>query len=173
MKKLVKSIATIALVVSGAVTLATTTAAADSTDATTDTTTETTVPAAKKNTTFKAVYKVAKAHLGASYVYGAVGPNVFDCSGFTSYIYRKGANVTLPRTAQAQFNAYKHVKYANIKKGDLVFFGGSKYSISHVGMYIGKGKMIDAQNRGVVREAVHAPWWHAVGYARVTTSSNN
>ncbi|MDT6981175.1 NlpC/P60 family protein [Levilactobacillus zymae] len=165
MNKLVKHLATIALVVSGAFTLATTTANADST------TTDTTNPTVSTNTTFKSVYKVAKSHLGARYVYGAVGPNVFDCSGFTSYIYRKGANVTLPRTAQAQFNAYKHVKYANIKKGDLVFFGGSKYSISHVGMYIGKGKMIDAQNRGVVREAVHAPWWHAVGYARVT--SNN
>jgi len=40
-------------------------------------------------------------------------------------------------------------------------------------MYIGKGKMIDAQNRGVVREAVHAPWWHAVGYARVTTDDSS
>lgn len=164
MNKLVKGIATIALVVSGTCALATTTASADSTDATATT-------SVAKKSTFKSVYKVAKAHLGASYVYGAVGPNVFDCSGFTSYIYRKGAGVTLPRTAQAQFNAYKHVKYAHIKKGDLVFFGGSKYSISHVGMYIGKGKMIDAQNRGVVREAVHAPWWHAVGYARVSTNN--
>ncbi|WP_125765903.1 C40 family peptidase [Levilactobacillus mulengensis] len=133
----------------------------------------TTSASAATKSDFTSIYKVAKAHLGASYVYGATGPTAFDCSGFTGYIYKKGASVTLPRTAQAQYNAYKHVSYKNIKKGDLVFFGGSAYSISHVGMYIGKGKMIDAQNRGVVREAVHAPWWHAVGYARVTTADNS
>ncbi|WP_125580620.1 C40 family peptidase [Levilactobacillus cerevisiae] len=133
----------------------------------------TTTASAATSSDFTSIYKVAKAHLGASYVYGATGPTAFDCSGFTGYIYKKGASVTLPRTAQAQYNAYKHVSYSNIKKGDLVFFGSSSYSISHVVMYIGKGKMIDAQNRGVVREAVHAPWWHAVGYARVTTDDSS
>lgn len=127
----------------------------------------TTTASAATSSDFTSIYKVAKAHLGASYVYGATGPTAFDCSGFTGYIYKKGASVTLPRTAQAQYNAYKHVSYSNIKKGDLVFFGGSKRSISHVGLYVGNGRMIDSQNRGVVTEAVHAPWWHAVGYARV------
>ncbi|MBY7146197.1 C40 family peptidase, partial [Levilactobacillus brevis] len=97
------------------------------------------------------------------------GPSRFDSSGFTSYVYKEGASKKIPRTAQAQYNKYKHVSYKNIKKGDLVFFGGSKHSISHVGLYVGGGKMIDSQNRGVVTEAVHAPWWHAVGYARVGT----
>ncbi|HIW71947.1 MAG TPA: C40 family peptidase [Candidatus Levilactobacillus faecigallinarum] len=160
MKKVVKRIAAIALTLAGVFTFATTNASAATADNTND-------------ASFSDIYKVAKSKLGASYVYGAVGPNVFDCSGFTSYVYKKGASVTLPRTAQAQYNTFKHVSYKNIKKGDLVFFGGSKYSISHVGMYIGNGKMIDAQNRGVVREAVHAPWWHAVGYARVTTLASN
>lgn len=114
------------------------------------------------------VYKVAKSKLGSPYSWGAVGPNRFDCSGFTSYVYKKAAKVTIPRTAQAQYNKYKHVSWKNIQKGDLVFFGYSKGSISHVGLYVGNGKMIDAQNRGVVKEAVHAPWWHAVGYAHVT-----
>lgn len=131
----------------------------------------TTTASAASTSSFSSVYKVAKSHLGASYVYGATGPYAFDCSGFTGYIYKKGASVSLPRTAQAQYNALDHVSYKNIKKGDLVFFGGSKASISHVGMYIGNGKMIDAQNRGVVREAVHAPWWHAVGYARATDAN--
>ena len=154
MKKVVKLLAAFALVLVGvfAVSMSTTTTAS-----------------AASNSSFKSVYKVAKSHLGARYVYGATGPSAFDCSGFTSYIYKKGAKTTLPRTAQAQYNKYKHVSYKNIQKGDLVFFGYSKGSISHVGMYIGNGKMIDAQNRGVVREAVHAPWWHAVGYARVAT----
>ncbi|WP_125547452.1 C40 family peptidase [Levilactobacillus lindianensis] len=154
MKKVVKTIAALALLVVGffALTMSTSTTAS-----------------AASNKSYNQIYKVAKSHLGARYVYGATGPSAFDCSGFTSYIYKKGAKTTLPRTAQAQYNHYKHVSYKHIKKGDLVFFGWSKGSISHVGMYIGKGKMIDAQNRGVVREAVHAPWWHAVGYARVTT----
>ncbi|ABJ65186.1 C40 family peptidase [Levilactobacillus brevis] len=115
------------------------------------------------------IHKVAKAQLGKPYGWGSTGPSRFDCSGFTSYVYKKGASKKIPRTAQAQYNKYKHVSYKNIKKGDLVFFGGSKHSISHVGLYVGGGKMIDSQNRGVVTEAVHAPWWHAVGYARVGT----
>lgn len=116
---------------------------------------------------YSKIHKVAKAQLGKPYGWGATGPSRFDCSGFTSYVYKKAAKKHIPRTAQAQYNKYKHVSYKHIKKGDLVFFGGSKRSISHVGLYVGNGKMIDSQNRGVVTEAVHAPWWHAVGYARV------
>ncbi|WP_143462671.1 C40 family peptidase [Levilactobacillus enshiensis] len=116
---------------------------------------------------YSKIHKVAKAQLGKPYGWGSTGPSSFDCSGFTSYVYKKGASKSIPRTAQAQYNKYKHVSYKNIKKGDLVFFGGSKHSISHVGLYVGNGRMIDSQNRGVVTEAVHAPWWHAVGYARV------
>lgn len=118
---------------------------------------------------YSSVYKVAKQQLGKPYGWGAVGPYSFDCSGFTSYVYKKGASKKIPRTAQAQYNKYKHVAYKNIKKGDLVFFGGNAVSISHVGMYIGKGKMIDSQNRGVITEAVKAPWWNYVGTARVAT----
>lgn len=117
---------------------------------------------------YSSVYKVAKQQLGKPYGWGAVGPYSFDCSGFTSYVYKKGASKAIPRTAQAQFNKYKHVSTKNIKKGDLVFFGGNAASISHVGMYIGKGKMIDSQNRGVITEAVMAPWWNYVGAAHVT-----
>ncbi|ANZ61369.1 hydrolase [Secundilactobacillus paracollinoides] len=117
---------------------------------------------------FSTVLSTAKSKLGKPYVWGATGPLSFDCSGFTSYVYKKAANITIPRTAQAQYNAYKHVKGSAVKKGDLVFFGGSTSSISHVGLYIGKGQMIDAQNRGVITESIYAPWWHKVGYAHVT-----
>lgn len=167
MNKFVKRLITTTVALLGLVTFATTTASAKSTTSTKSTAKATAVI---NKTTYKAVYKIAKAHLGARYVYGATGPSAFDCSGFTSYVYNHGADFTLPRTAQAQYNANKHVTYAHIKKGDLVFFGTSKWAISHVGLYVGKGQMIDAQNRGVVKEAVHAPWWHAVGYARVTTT---
>ena len=116
---------------------------------------------------YSAVYKLAKQNLGKPYVYGATGPSAFDCSGFTSFVYKKAASVSLPRTAQAQYNAGQKVSYSNIQKGDLVFFGGNASSISHVGLYIGKGKMIDAQNRGVITENVKAPWWNYVGSAHV------
>lgn len=121
---------------------------------------------------FSTVLSTAKSKLGKPYAWGATGPSSFDCSGFTSYVYKKATGITIPRTAQAQYNAYKHVKGSAVKKGDLVFFGGSTSSISHVDLYIGKGKMIDAQNRGVITESIYASWWHKVGYAHVTDLSD-
>lgn len=111
------------------------------------------------------VEHTAKLQLGKPYVYGATGTRAFDCSGFTQYIFKKH-RVHLARTAQSQFNTTKHVRGIHARKGDLVFFGKNRHSIYHVGLYIGKGMMIDAQNRGVVTEKVHAPWWHVVGYSR-------
>ncbi|MBW1605136.1 C40 family peptidase [Lactobacillus sp. Sy-1] len=111
------------------------------------------------------MYSVAKSKLGTPYAYGSTGPSSFDCSGFTQYVYRAG-NKNIARTAQAQYNTTKKVSKANRQKGDLVYFGYSKRSISHVGIYIGNGKMINAQNRGVIVENVSSPWWHSVGYSR-------
>ncbi|WP_423802923.1 C40 family peptidase [Nicoliella spurrieriana] len=110
-------------------------------------------------------YKVAESELGSPYVYGAVGPTSFDCSGFTQYIYQQ-AHVTLARTAQGQYNTTKPVLRSQLKKGDLVYFGDDVNSISHVGFYIGNGQMIDAQDNGVVTESIDAPWWSIVGYSR-------
>ena len=119
---------------------------------------------------YSAVYKTAKKQLGKPYVYGAVGPSYFDCSGFTKYVYKKSIKKTLPRTAQAHYNGTKKVSKNKVQKGDLVYFGYSKHSISHVGMYIGNGRMIDAQNRGVITERVYSPWWHVVGFSRPVTN---
>ncbi|MHA8138532.1 C40 family peptidase [Lactobacillaceae bacterium Scapto_B20] len=109
----------------------------------------------------------ADTHMSARYVWGATGPSSFDCSGFTKYVYKQALGVNLQRTAQAQYNSNKKVSVSNLKKGDLVFFGSSARSISHVGMYIGNGKMIDAQNRGVVKESIYSSWWNLVGAARI------
>lgn len=124
---------------------------------------------------FDDVYSVAKSKLGDPYTYGAVGPNTFDCSGYTQYVYKKAIGVNLSRTAQSQYNTTQKVSASNLQKGDLVYFGGSKSSISHVGIYIGNGQMIDAQNRGVVIENINAAWWNKVGYSRPTNlnSSNS
>ncbi|MCF6514626.1 hydrolase [Lactobacillus sp. S2-2] len=121
---------------------------------------------------FDDVYSVAKQQLGKPYGWGAVGPNTFDCSGFTKYVYKKSVSKTLPRTAQAQYNNGSKVSASNAKPGDLVYFGGSRSSIYHVGLYVGNGKMIDSQNRGVITEKVNSPWWNAVGYTRPVSNLN-
>lgn len=84
----------------------------------------------------------AYAKLGSPYVWGATGPNAFDCSGLTQAAYRS-AGVSLPRTTYAQINAGQRVTRSELQPGDLVFF----YSgISHVGIYVGDGQMIHAPN---------------------------
>ncbi|RVU17872.1 NlpC/P60 family protein [Streptomyces antnestii] len=80
--------------------------------------------------------------LGSPYVWGATGPNAFDCSGLTQAAYRS-AGISLPRTTYSQINAGPRIPRSQLQPGDLVFF----YSgISHVGLYIGGGKMIHAPN---------------------------
>nr|WP_202559912.1 C40 family peptidase [Streptomyces sp. SID5914] len=80
--------------------------------------------------------------LGSPYVWGATGPNAFDCSGLTQAAYR-AAGVSLPRTTYAQIDAGRRVPRSELLPGDLVFF----YSgISHVGIYVGNGQMIHAPN---------------------------
>ncbi|QCX78622.1 putative endopeptidase precursor [Streptomyces sp. YIM 121038] len=89
----------------------------------------------------KAVSYAYKA-LGSPYVWGATGPNAFDCSGLTQAAYR-AAGVSLPRTTYAQIDAGRRVGRSELQPGDLVFF----YSgISHVGLYVGNGQMIHAPN---------------------------
>ncbi|MFC6163107.1 C40 family peptidase [Lactiplantibacillus dongliensis] len=120
----------------------------------------------KKTNSFTNMYKVAKSKLGTRYSYGANGPYSFDCSGYTKYVFKQAAKKTLARTAQSQYYSTKKVSRGNAKKGDLVFFGSSTGSISHVGIYVGHGKMIDAQNNGVTQEKIYVSWWNAVGYSR-------
>ncbi|MCM1970264.1 MULTISPECIES: C40 family peptidase [Streptomyces] len=92
----------------------------------------------------RAAQAVAYAYqkLGSPYVWGATGPNAFDCSGLTQAAYR-AAGVSLPRTTYAQIGAGRRVSRSELLPGDLVFF----YSgISHVGIYVGNGQMIHAPN---------------------------
>ena len=84
--------------------------------------------------------------LGRPYVYGANGPDAFDCSGFTSYVYRH-FGVSLPRTASSQFSAGSAVSRNNLAPGDLVFFNTVGY-LGHVGLYIGGGDFIHAASSG-------------------------
>jgi cell wall-associated NlpC family hydrolase len=90
----------------------------------------------------------AASNLGAPYRWGGTGPGGFDCSGLTQAAY-KSAHVTIPRVAQDQYDAGPAVSAAGpLEPGDLVFFGGSPTDVSHVGLYIGGGLMIDAPHTG-------------------------
>ncbi|MEV0278157.1 NlpC/P60 family protein [Streptomyces sp. NPDC050610] len=86
----------------------------------------------------------AYAALGKPYVWGATGPSAYDCSGLTQAAWR-AAGVSLPRTTYTQINAGPKVSRSHLSPGDLVFF----YSgVSHVGIYVGDGKMIHAPRPG-------------------------
>jgi cell wall-associated NlpC family hydrolase len=88
------------------------------------------------------VVNIARTLLGIPYVYGGSSPSGFDCSGFTQYVFGK-AGISIPRTASAQQRAATAV--SDPKPGDLVFFGSPAW---HVGIYTGKGMMIDSPRRG-------------------------
>jgi cell wall-associated NlpC family hydrolase len=87
------------------------------------------------------VLQAAKEQLGEPYRWGAVGPDSFDCSGFTMYAWRAGG-VELPHNSSAQNAATKDVPLDELRPGDLIFSPG------HVGMYYGKGKMIHSPHSG-------------------------
>jgi cell wall-associated NlpC family hydrolase len=96
---------------------------------------------------------------GVPYVYGGSSPSGFDCSGFTSWVYRQ-AGITIPRTASQQQAAARRV--ASPQPGDLVFFG---YPAYHVGIYVSPGKMIDAQRTGTTI-GYHSIWTTPSGFGR-------
>lgn len=99
----------------------------------------------------QAIINVAKSKLGSPYVWGAEGPNSFDCSGFTSYAFRNGAGVRLPRVSRDQAKVGEYVSKANLQPGDLVFFDNNFGSnINHVGIYLGNNEMIHCPKPGDV-----------------------
>jgi peptidoglycan DL-endopeptidase CwlO len=84
----------------------------------------------------------AMAQVGKAYVYGAAGPDAFDCSGLTMAAWG-AAGVGLPHSSSAQYSSGTHISASQLQPGDLVFY----YSpISHVGMYIGNGMIVNAEN---------------------------
>ena len=92
------------------------------------------------------VVNYAYKFLGKPYVYGAAGPNAFDCSGLTQYVFSK-LGVNLSRTTYTQVGEGTKVNRSDLKPGDLVFFN-TQGSTSHVGIYIGNGEFIHAPRTG-------------------------
>lgn len=92
-----------------------------------------------------AILEAALAQVGDPYVWGGAGPDGFDCSGLTGFAYA-AAGISLPHSSRVQSQMGVAVSRSELQPGDLVFF----YSpISHVGLYIGEGKMVHARTFGV------------------------
>ncbi|MCK5855108.1 MAG: C40 family peptidase [Sulfurovaceae bacterium] len=92
------------------------------------------------------IINLAIAQMGKTYQWAATGPDRFDCSGFTTFVYKKNG-IPLPRTSIAQSEVGDRVTYNKLKEGDLIFFRSTKSSrISHTGIYLGKNLFIHASS---------------------------
>ncbi len=105
----------------------------------------------------QAIVDRAMKYLGSKYIRGHAGPKTFDCSGFTSYVYRK-EDISITRTPRSQYAEGTPVRSTkDLQKGDLVFFGGSSATrtVGHVGIVTdvdvstGRFKFVHACRRGV------------------------
>ncbi|MCY7373583.1 MAG: NlpC/P60 family protein [Spirochaetaceae bacterium] len=106
--------------------------------------------------------RAAYAQLGDPYSWGSAGPGSFDCSGLTMYAWR-AAGVSLPHSSSAQYSAVRRISVSDLQPGDLVFY----YSpISHVAMYVGGGKVIDAPYPGLSVHVVDVNSMPIVGAGR-------
>ncbi len=95
----------------------------------------------------KAVIAYAMAQVGKPYLWAAAGPNAFDCSGLTLMAWRQ-AGKSLPHWSVAQFAQSTRISAAQLRPGDLVFWGSTPGTIHHVAMYIGNGQIVHAPRTG-------------------------
>ncbi|HYX59498.1 MAG TPA: NlpC/P60 family protein [Streptosporangiaceae bacterium] len=120
-----------------------------------------TIPTA--NTVGAQALQAAISRLGYPYIWGAAGPTSFDCSGLMMWAYQQ-VGISLPHFTVSQYNSGVHVSRNDLEPGDLVFFFPN---ISHVGMYIGNGMMIDAPNFGEDVKVQPIYWNAFVGAVRI------
>jgi len=97
------------------------------------------------------VASIAEGYLGVPYVWGGASPSGFDCSGLVMYAFAQ-VGVSLPHSAAAQYYSGTPIGFADLQRGDLVFFG---HPIDHVGIYLGGGMMIHAPYEGQVVSETH------------------
>jgi len=98
------------------------------------------------NTVGEQALQAALTREGDPYVWGAAGPSTFDCSGLVMWAYAQ-VGISLPHYTGAQWNMGEHISRSQLEPGDLVFFFSD---ISHVGLYVGDGMMLDAPSTGQV-----------------------
>lgn len=119
----------------------------------------------------QAVMNEALKYQGWKYVYSGSNPNTsFDCSGLVQWCYAK-AGITLPRVAQAQYDATQHIPLSQAKAGDLVFFHSTYDSgsyVSHVGIYVDSNRMYHAGDP-IGYADLTLPYWqqHLIGAGRI------
>ena len=107
--------------------------------------------------------RYALTKVGDPYVWGAAGPNAFDCSGLVMWSYAQ-IGISLPHYTGAQWNSGVHVSRSQLQPGDLVFFFAD---LGHVGMYVGNGLMVDAPTYGVPVHVEPVLWSAYAGAVRI------
>ena len=121
-------------------------------------------PAPQAGTVGARAVTIAERYLGVPYMWGGATPAGFDCSGLVMYVYAQ-LGVHLPHFAAAQYSDGRHVREADLRRGDLVFFDG----LDHVGIYVGGGRFIHAPHTGDhVRISSLAGGWYAEHYYGAT-----
>lgn len=108
-------------------------------------------------------------YLGVPYVFGGTSPSGFDCSGYVRFVFAQ-AGISLPRTADAQYEVGYAVSTGELQPGDLVFFSTYEAGPSHVGIYLGDGNFINASSsRGVSVASIYGGYWGScyIGARRV------
>ena len=108
------------------------------------------------NTQAEKVVAFVYAQIGKPYVFGASGPNSYDCSGLTSAAWAS-VGISIPRTSQEQWAGLPHVPTSDMQPGDILVFNGA----GHVGIYVGGGMMIDAPHTGLDVQKVALSGWYA------------
>ncbi|HVN50963.1 MAG TPA: NlpC/P60 family protein [Acidimicrobiales bacterium] len=105
----------------------------------------------------------AESQIGVPYIWAGATPGVgFDCSGLTMWAWAQGG-VSLPHSAQGQYDMSTHISESDLQPGDLVFFGSSAGSIEHVGMYVGGGTMVHAPHTGAFVTYQSISYWPGEG----------
>ena len=111
-----------------------------------------------------AIAATAKSYVGYRYTYGGSSPSTgFDCSGFTQYVYKVNG-IYIPRTVSGQAYSGWGVSRSSLRPGDiLVFQNTAGYGLSHVGIYVGNGWMVDAgtYSTGVHYSYIYSSYWSA------------
>jgi cell wall-associated NlpC family hydrolase len=107
----------------------------------------------------EAVVASALKFKGTPYKFGGDSPKAFDCSGFVWYVFKQ-QGITLPRTADRQFETGKALLVKELKPGDVVFFTTYEKGASHCGIYVGEGKFVHASSsHGVSVAALNDSYW--------------